>query len=199
MENTIKEYIDDLPEKLNSNKTISLYELIKKSCPGTIRILNTKIYGQNAAFIPFKEEKWYTSIINYLVKKQILETEKTDIGTFHNVSENYTKYFLVPKSTVYSLNNKKKHLMLYAQTSHEFLKATGLYTKENKEFLYNIKKENNFFDEKTKKIIKIITIFVCAYTILQYLILFSKYGFQNMIPITLNSLIFTITMLILVK
>ena len=199
MEKNIKEFVEHLPEKKDSNKIISLYTLIKKECPNTIKHLNKKIYGTTSVFKKEDKEKWYTSFINYLTKKEVLETERSEEGTYHNVTDEYTKYFLVPKSTIYSLDNKKQHLTLYKQQSKEFLEKVGILDKEGNEFIKSESKKIFKFSDKHKKWIKIISIIVLSWTVLQHILMISKYGLDNMISITLNFILFVISLLLIIQ
>lgn len=191
----IAKYINDLPEKLDQKKSISLFKAIKLYCPNTIKLLNKKIENKNI----ISHRKWYTAVINYLVKKEILTTEKTDLGTFHNVEESYIKYFIIPKSPVYSLNNADNHLILYKQTIKEFLIEAGLLNQEGKEIIEKPQKDNFEIKQKEKKVIKIISIILLIYTILQFIILITKYGFKQYIPLLMNTILLIIAILGLIK
>ena len=57
-------YIETLPDKLDSKKVISLYQLIKKNCPVTISKINNKIYGKS--YFSFRKKDrgaWWKSRI----------------------------------------------------------------------------------------------------------------------------------------
>lgn len=201
MGNETKNYNDFLatvPEKLDINKTISLYELVKKYCPKTIEKTNIKLYGKNRSFLAkFKEPKWYTSILNYLVTKEVLITEKEDNGTIYQVKADYSKYFVHPVSTVYFLQNKKQHLILYKETSEKFLKETGLLTKEGKEPYEEKKEKKNNFSPAALKKIKWLSIGFLIYSSIQFFLLSSKIGGQNTLEVLANTVLFTIGILLL--
>lgn len=194
-------YIETLPDKLDSKKVISLYQLIKKYCPVTISKINNKIYGKSYFSFRKKEPKWYTVIINYLIKEGILEEEKNNIGSFQNVSEDFQKYFLVPKSTVFSLDNKYKHLLLYKQTGKKFLTESDILDENGNERVKKIqeKKDEHFFNlsKKQKKIAMIFSGSILFYTLLQFIIMISKFGFSNMLPFFTNGILFTIAILVI--
>ena len=198
MGKNIGEYINEIPQKLDSSKNISLYNLIKINCPCTIKTINQKLYGKQNKID--SESKWYTSVINYLVKKEILTTERSELGTFHNVKDSYQKYFIVPKSTLFSLENKKRHLLLYKQTAAEFLKAAELLNIEGKEYLAPAKNKKVFdFSEKTIRILKKLSLVMIIWAFIQFILLISKYGLINMIPMLLNSLLLAIGLVLYTK
>lgn len=201
MDNNIIDFLKDIPDKYDANKTISLYNLIKQNCPLTVKNLNIKIYGQHLyLFKSNNEPKWYTQILNYLVQTGILSTEKNKDSVYHNVNEKYVKYFLIPKSTCFSLSNCDKHLLLYKEASQEFLIKAGLLDKKGQEFFTETKTESkNILSEKNKKYLNYLFVFLLFWSIIQFIILISKFGINNMIPIFLNCILFTVSIILITK
>lgn len=195
----INDFLGAMPDKLDINKTISLYELVKENCPNTIKRINEKLYGKKTPLLlAMKEPKWYTSILNYLITKDILITEKTENGTTYNVTEEWTRYFVHPTSTVYFLQNRTKHLVLYEETAKDFLKAAGLVGKDGKETKEEKKEEfKNVFSKKTLKLIRTAGLLMLAFTLIKLILLASRLGIQTMAEISATMLTFTIGCLLL--
>lgn len=196
----ITEFVNEIPEEKGNRKTISLYKLIKTNCPQTIRSINKRLNGKSIINKLKHNKNWYIVIINYLTKNEILRTEKTDIGTFHNVTEDYIEYFNVPKSTVFSQNNFPTHLMLYKDSVETFLKETGLKNKEGKEYFEEEKKEDEIkINKKIQKYLKILAFSLLSWSLLQFGIMTAKYGYNNMIPIIINSILFAISLILIIN
>lgn len=195
---SITNFVNEIPVKKEKRGTITLYNLIKKNCPDTISAINIKLNGHKK-YLKHKND-WYIICINYLTKNGIFQTEKTDVGTFHNVTENYLDYFKIPKSTVFSETNFPQHLILFKDTSQEFLKKTNLIDKEGNEYFAEKKEDKDFkISQKKEKIIKIAANFLMIWSILQFGIMISKYGYQEILPMILNSILFAISLLLIVK
>lgn len=198
--NNIEDFVKEFQTKKDSNKTISLYDAIKKYCPETIKTLNYKIYGKKFTFKKFYENKWYTSIVNYLLKMNVFETDKKEEGTYHLVTEDYTNFFLNPVSTVFNPSNHKKHLILYKESIKEFLIAVKIIDKNEKELLKKEeKKEKLKLDKKKQKIVNSIGLIFLIYSIIQFFTFTAKFDLHNLIILVSNSLLFTIACLLLVK
>lgn len=194
---TIESFVNDFNVTLDSNKQISLYDLLRKKCPNTIKNLEEKINGKH--FIPKsdKENKWYTAVINYLTMENFLETEKDENGTYHNVSENYKKYFIHSTSSLYAPKNCKNHLMLYKQTANEFLIKSGILNKDGTEFIKGKQPKNKLtFINKYSKLIKFIFSVILFISIVNYVLMVSKYGITVMTPFLCNTCLFSISILI---
>lgn len=196
--NSIKDYLNEFEETLDSNRQISLYRMLKKKCPLTIRSLEKKINGKHNILFLDRENKWYTAVINYLVKNDILEAERQENGTtLHNVSEEYKKYFVHPVSTVYAPKNCSNHLILYSQIAGDFLVKSGLVNADGNEFVQDKKKpKKNTFVSKHSKLIKIIFSIIMFVTIVNYILMVSKYGINQMTPFLCNTCLFTLSILI---
>lgn len=196
--NSIKDYLNEFEETLDSNRQISLYKMLKKKCPLTIRSLEKKINGKHNILFLDRENKWYTAVINYLVKNDILEAERQENGTtLHNVSEEYKKYFVHPVSTVYAPKNCTNHLILYSQIAGDFLVKSGLVNADGNEFVQDKKKpKKNTFVSKHSKLIKIIFSIIMFVTIVNYILMVSKYGINQMTPFLCNTCLFALSILI---
>lgn len=196
--NSIKDYLNEFEETLDSNRQISLYKMLKKKCPLTIRSLEKKINGKHNILFLDRENKWYTAVINYLVKNDILEAERQENGTtLHNVSEEYKKYFVHPVSTVYAPKNCSNHLILYSQIAGDFLVKSGLVSADGSEFVQDKKKpKKNTFVSKHSKLIKIIFSIIMFVTIVNYILMVSKYGINQMTPFLCNTCLFALSILI---
>lgn len=193
----IIDFVENIPQKLDQTKSISLYKLIIKKCPNCLNQICKKIYGKYSWKEIHKERKWYTAIINYMVKTEVMMTEKIEGQTFHNVTEEYSKYFIIPKSSAYSLNNADEHIKLYAETATEFLKECGLLNQDGKEVIQEDEVKKQKKNKKAKKIINITASMGLLTTILYYIILAAKYGLKQYISILSVSCLFTIFVVIL--
>lgn len=196
--NNMESFLNEFNETLDSNKQISLYKLLKKNCPNTIRSLEKKINGKKSILLLDKENKWYTAVINYLTKEEILEADRQDNGTtLHNVSEDFKKYFVHPVSTVYAPKNCKNHLILYSQIASDFLIKSGIVNSDGNEFVQEKKKnKKNTFISKNAKIIKIIFSVIMFVTIVNYILMISKYGINLMTPFLCNTCLFALSILV---
>lgn len=182
-----------IQKKLDINKTISLRNLIKNNCKTQNKSIKNKLKDKKFSFKD--NEKWYAVALNYLIEKGILETERLNNGdTFHNVTYEYQKYFTVPKSTRYSPSNNKNHLILYKETSKEFLEISGLIPKQKKE-PQKIKKEN-IINEKNRLYFRIAAGLLLGLSLFNWIRLISMYGFSNLIPMFLNCIMLLIATLI---
>lgn len=200
MNTNLTDFINNIPEEKGNRKTISLYKLIKTSCPETIKTINKRINGKSLITMLKKSKNWYIIIINYLTVNDILRTEKTDIGTFHNVTEKYMKYFNVPKSTVFSQINFPQHLNLYKDTAEDFLSAVKLKTKDGKEIFETEKKDQYITVSKRLKIgLRYLAYGLLVWSLLQFGILVANYGYKQMLPMLLNSILFSISVVLLIK
>ena len=200
MNTNFTDFIQTVPEEKGNRKTISLYKLIYQNCPETIKTINKRINGKSLINKIKKNKNWYIIIINYLTVNDILRTEKTEIGTFHNVTEKYIKYFNVPKSTVFAQVNFLQHLNLYKDTAEEFLVAVKLKTKEGEEYFKTPKKDESIkVPKKLKKILHISAYALLCWSLLQYGIMIPKYGYLNMLPMIINSILFSISVVLLIQ
>lgn len=200
MNTNFTDFIETIPEEKGVRKTISLYKLIQQNCPETIKTINKRINGKSLINRIKKNKNWYIIIINYLTMNDILRTEKTDIGTFHNVTEKYIKYFKVPKSTVFGLVNFPQHLNLYKDSAEEFLISVKLKTKEGEEYFKDNKKNEDIkVSKKFKKYLHIFAYALLMWSLLQYGIMIAKYGYIEMIPMIINSILFSISVVLLTK
>lgn len=197
----IQEFVNKIEETLDSSKSISLYQLLIDKCPYTIQKINKKITGKNNYKTLYKERKWYTSIINYFVDEGILETERENNSTYHNVSDEYKKYFIIPKSSLFVLSNSNDHLKLYKQSADDFLIKVGLLTKDNKEFFQPKNKENKIdkFFNKNEKIIKKITYLGLIFTLLSLFLMLPKFDLFEITPLICCFLLLIIEILIITK
>ena len=205
--NDFKEYIDSIPVILNTKKKISLYKAMKTCCPYTVKVLNKRVLGENKKIIPSREDrnKWYVAFLNFLQKKEILEKEvQNENTTIHNVNQEWQKYFVVKSSTTFSQQNIKEHLFLYEENYKEFFTKIQLLDKNGKEIL-NTKEKNNAktisekLSDKHKKIINAAGFSLLAWTIIDYILLISKYGLNNLIEIIVNCFLFTLAIIIITK
>lgn len=197
--NTIEDFLKEIPDKLDSNKTISLYDLMLHKCPLTIKQLNKKINDKK--FLHGEEkQKWYTLVLNYLVKENILEGEKTENGTIHKVNEDWKKYFLVGESTVFSLSNASKHLILYSQIAKDFLIASGFLNKEGKELFAPEKEKKSKGQNLLKKYAKplnYLATIVLFVTFANFVLMVSRYGIKEITPFLSNTCLFTLSSIII--
>ena len=91
----------------------------------------------------------------------------------------------------------KNHFELKQETIIEFLIKAELLTKDKKEiFSNNVTKEKN---SKYQKLNKVISIVLFTWSILQFVLLIPKYGYINIIPFFLNSIVFTISIILFLK
>lgn len=192
-------FIKEIPVKLDAKNQVSLYNILKKKCPDTIRILNEKYEGKKKLFISKENRnKWYTYIINYLTKSDILEMETDDNGTIHIVTEDYTKYFTYATSKIYSKENFNQHLMLYNQTAVEFLEKAGILDSSGNEIMQDKskKKGKGFFSKYSKQINWLMNA-IFFLTIVHFVIMAAKYGIKQMTPFLSNTCLFTISCIII--
>ena len=193
-------FIDEINPKLDVNQTVSLFNAMKQYCPYTIKEITKKLNGNKILLGKSEKRKWYTYIINYLTKKEILEVDqREETQTFHKVNEDYQKYFTNQTSTLYSLDNAEKHLMLYEQTVTDFLKKAELINKDKIDFCKKEKehKKKTELTENEKRNCKYIGGIIIILSILQFARMVSIFGIENFKTIAINSIIFTIGCLIL--
>lgn len=196
---TIAGFIKEIPVKLDAKDQVSLYNIIKKKCPDTIRILNEKYEGKKKLFIKRENRtKWYTSIINYLTKSGILEMNSEDSGTIHIVTDDYTKYFTYATSKIYSKENFSQHLMLYRQTAIEFLQKAGILDSSGNEIMQEkpLKKGKGIFSKYEKQIKWIMNV-VLFLSIVNFILMVSKYGIKQITPFLSNTCLFTLSCIII--
>ena len=195
---SIVNFIKKLPVKLDSNKKISLYEILKLKCPKTIKSINRHLEGKKKKLFPKNENKnkWYTVITNYLINSKILYIEQDKNGTKHFVEDEWEKYFIYPVSGIYSLDNLQNHLILYRQTAIQFLIKAGLLDEEEKELIHENNKKENIFS-KHEKLIKTVMYVVFFITIINYIFMISKYGIKEITPFLSNTCLFTLSALII--
>ena len=94
---------------------------------------------------------------------------------------------------------KPGHDQLALSDDKEFLEKVGILDKEGNEFIKSESKKIFKFSDKHKKWIKIISIIVLSWTVLQHILMISKYGLDNMISITLNFILFVISLLLIIQ
>ena len=125
--------------------------------------------------------------------------QREETQTFHKVNEDYQKYFTNQTSTLYSLDNAEKHLMLYEQTVTDFLKKAELINKDKNDFCKKEKehKKKTELTENEKRNCKYIGGIIIILSILQFARMVSIFGIENFKTIAINSIIFTIGCLIL--
>ena len=58
------------------------------------------------------------------------------------------------------------------------------------------KKEKPKLDAKTKKTLKILSIFLISWSLIQFIMQTTKFGYYNMLPIFLNTILFTLGFII---
>lgn len=196
--NTFEKFVNDYKETLDANKQISLYNLLLKKCPNSIKKLNKKIYGPK--YIPFldKEKKWYTVFINYLTINNILEVDRRENGTYHNVTDDYKDYFIHSVSTVFAPKNHENHLILYSQTADDFLSKSGILNSDGSEFVKgpeNKNKKNSFFAKYSKQI-NIASSILMFITVANYIFMISNYGLHLMTPFLSNTCLFTLSVIL---
>ena len=80
----INNYIDNLPNKYDSNKKISLYDSIIKYNPQLIKDLNKKLYVKINFINTWKEKKWYNSIIEYLIQTEVISIIQSENEIYLN-------------------------------------------------------------------------------------------------------------------
>lgn len=196
--NSLENFLEkEVKIQKQNNKTISLYQAIKKYCPNTIKKIKIKIHGKTIFTNETSTNNWYLVILNYLTKKEIINFDKRDNGTFHEANHEYTKYFNKTQSSLYNYDNLKNHFELKQETIIEFLIKAELLTKDKKEiFSNNVTKEKN---SKYQKLNKVISIVLFTWSILQFVLLIPKYGYINIIPFFLNSIVFTISIILFLK
>ena len=190
----INNYIDNLPNKYDSNKKISLYYSIIKYNPQLIKDLNKKLYVKINFINTWKEKKWYNSIIEYLIQTEVISIIQSENEIYHKINDKYKKYFLNSESIVYHTENYNKHLMLYKEAVKEFLEITALTKNEEKKDL--TKKD---IPENWKKTIQTIGTGFIVISMYLYINFFSLVGIKNGILIILNSIMFTAGILLNLK
>lgn len=194
-ETNIGLYFETLPKKLDSTKNISLYSLMKKYCPQTVRKISARIYGTKRPIDV--DNKWYAALLNYLVKKEILEPNVENNRTFHEViDDDYKMFFTHPTSTAYTTANCKNHLILYKDTSKAFLIKAGIIDKDGNEILGEKKKDNDKnFLKKYSKQIRWISWILFVFTLINFVLMISKYGLIMITPFLTNTCLFSLSLI----
>jgi len=197
MAETILNFIEKETKPIREiNKTIYLYTALKKYCPKTIKKIKNKINGKNIFIKETEGNNWYLVILNYLTKKGIIEYDKRDNGVYHQATYDYTKYFEKTQSSLYNIKTLKTHFELKKNTIQDFFEKAGLLDKNYKEFVLDNKKEKTKLDAKTKKTLKILSIFLISWSLIQFIMQTTKFGYYNMLPIFLNTILFTLGFII---
>lgn len=198
----ISNFINEIPVKLDANEQISLYNLLKKKCPQTIKLVTDRIEGKKKnLFSKTKNEnkdRWYTYVVNYLTKSNVLCLDKDNNNSKHLVEDEWEKYFVYPASNIYSLENLSNHLILYRQTAIEFLKKTGILDENGNEIISEKPKKGskNIFSKYAKQI-KIVMNIIFFLTIINFILMISKYGLKDITPFLSNTCLFTFAAIML--
>ena len=198
VEKKIDSFVKDIEGPLDARKAISLFKLMKKKCPDTIRRITEKLNGKKFFYIPDKKNKWYTWLLNYLVKQNILSLETRDDGSIHRVDDAYIKYFTTETSTIYSEKNCQEHIKLWSENALEFLEKAGIIDSNGNEIMKLKKKKNgNTFFSKYEKQIKWIMNIILFGTVVNFVLMVSKYGLKDITPFLSNTCLFTMACIVL--
>ena len=197
-EKKIDSYVKEIEGTLDVRKAVSLFKLMKKKCPDTIRILTEKLNGKKFIYIPDKKNKWYTWLLNYLVKLNVLSLETREDGSIHRVNEDYIKYFTTETSTIYSEKNCQEHIKLWSENALEFLEKARITDSNGCEIMQiKKKKKNNSFFSKYEKQIKWIMNIILFATTANFVFMISKYGLKEITPFLSNTCLFTMSCIVL--
>ena len=124
--------------------------------------------------------------------------DSEDSGTIHIVTDDYTKYFTYATSKIYSKENFSQHLMLYRQTAIEFLQKAGILDSSGNEIMQEktLKKGKGIFSKYEKQIKWIMNV-VLFLSIVNFILMVSKYGIKQITPFLSNTCLFTLSCIII--